>query len=191
MTARTHDAFAFASLITVAAFYPPQTLNLATLIACILGTDIGALTPDLDGGGNRLWHLLPAGEKTGRILRRLFYKHRTLTHSLVGAFLIYKFFEWLLLRFLNPQVLDPNLILASIMIGYLSHLLSDSFTEEGIPLLFPINLSLGFPPIRSWRMKTGKWFEKFIVYPSIWIYLVWFIHAKKEVLISVLRLVRS
>jgi len=132
MTARTHDAFAFASLITVAAFFPPQQLNLATLIACILGADIGALIPDLDGGGNRLWHLLPAGEKTGRILRRLFYKHRTLTHSLVGAFLIYKFFEWLLIRFLNPEFLDPNLILVSVMIGYFSHLLSNELYE--VPL---------------------------------------------------------
>jgi len=50
MTSRTHDAFAFASLITVAAFFPPEKLNVATLVISVIGADIGALIPDMDGG---------------------------------------------------------------------------------------------------------------------------------------------
>jgi inner membrane protein len=187
MTARTHDLIAFASLLTVAVFFPPGNMNVLTLVGAVLATDMGALIPDMDGGGNRLWHLLPAGEKTGRVLRRVFYRHRTITHSLIGVFLIYKFFSWLLPKFLNSGFLNTDIILVALMIGYLSHLIADSFTEEGIPLLFPINLNFGIPPIRSWRIKTGKWFENFVIYPAIWVYLIWFINAKREILVSVLK----
>jgi len=90
MTARTHDAFAFASLVTVAVYYPPESLNLLTLFAAIVGNNIGALMPDMDSAANRLWDLLPAGNFLGRIFKRIFYKHRTLSHSLLGLFIIYK-----------------------------------------------------------------------------------------------------
>src|SRR3990167_3482114 len=101
MTARTHDAFAFASLITVATIYPPTALNLYTLFASVVGNIVGALIPDMDDGGNRLWDLLPAGNFLGKIFRRVFYKHRSITHSLVGVYLIYKFLEWGLPKLLN------------------------------------------------------------------------------------------
>jgi inner membrane protein len=187
MTARTHDAFAFASLITIGAFFPPENLNVATLIVSVIGADIGALIPDMDGGGNRLWHMLPAGEKLGKVLRRVFYKHRTLSHSLIGGFLIFKFLEWVLYKLLNPAFLDPQIVLASIMIGYISHIIADMLTEEGVPLLFPININFGFPPIKKVRIKTGKSFENFVVYPAIWVYLIWFINANQEKLIKILQ----
>ena len=191
MTARTHDLFAFASLITVATFFPPERLNVLTLVGGVLAADIGALIPDMDGGANRLWHLLPAGEKLGRILRRAFYKHRTITHSAIGVFIIFEFFQWLLPKFLNPGFIDPGIILASLMIGYFSHLLADSFTEEGFPLLFPLDITFGLPPVRRVRIKTGKWFENFLVYPAVWVYLIWFIHNYRDKLLAILRVVGS
>ena len=189
MTSRTHDAFAFASLVTVAAFFPPESLKLTTLIVSVIGADVGALLPDLDQAGNRLWDILPSGDNLGRIFRRIFYKHRTLTHSIIGIFGIYKLLEWLLPKLLNSSYIDPNIVLASIMIGYISHLVSDSFTEDGLPLLFPIGITIGIPPIRRLRIKTGKWFENFVFYPTIWIYLVWFIHTNQEKLLAVINLV--
>lgn len=189
MTARTHDAFAFASLVTVAAFYPPESLNLITLVGAVVAADVGALIPDLDTAGNRLWDLLPAGRTTGKVLRRIFYKHRTITHSFLGVYLIYNFFDWIFPKFLNPSFVDPQIILISVMIGYLSHLLADSLTEEGLPLLFPLRISFGFPPIKKIRIKTGRWFENFVVYPGVWIYVIWFIHFKKDLFTQILRLV--
>jgi inner membrane protein len=161
------------------------------LVGSVLAADVGALIPDMDGGGNRLWQLLPAGEKAGRVLRRVFYKHRTVTHSAVGVFLIFKFFEWLLPKFLNEGYVNSGIILVSLMVGYLSHLLADSFTEEGLPLLFPLDISFGIPPIRRVRIKTGKWFENFILYPAIWVYLIWFIHTNQEKLVYILRMVKT
>jgi len=191
MTARTHDVFAFASLVTVANYYPPTHLNFYTLFASVVGNIVGALIPDMDEGGNRLWDLLPAGNSLGKVFRRVFYKHRTITHSFVGFYLIFRFLDWFLPKIFNSNFVDPKIVLISIMIGYLSHLLSDSFTEEGVPLFFPINFNFGIPPIKRMRIKTGEWFEKFVVFPAIGIYLVWFIGKHYEVLLRILKLVSS
>lgn len=191
MTSRTHDAFAFASLITVAAFYQPTELHLTTLIVSVIAADIGATLPDIDQAGNRLWEMLPSGHTLGRIFRRIFYKHRTLTHSLIGVYAIYKLLDWGLPKIFNTGFVDINIVIISLMIGYLSHLLADSLTEEGLPLLFPINLTFGIPPIRKLRIKTGRWFENLVVYPAIWVYLVWFINENKEGLLNLLNLVKG
>ena len=188
MTGRTHDAFAFTSLVTIAVLYPPINLNITTLIASIMAADIGALLPDIDQAGNRLWDMLPSGNNVGRVFRKIFYKHRTLTHSLLGVLFFYNFSEWLLIKVLNPEFINPNLIFASLMIGYLSHLLSDSFTEGGLPLLFPLEINFGIPPIKRLRIKTGKWFENLVFFPAIWVYLIWFINKNSDTLVKILNL---
>lgn len=187
MTARTHNIFAFASLITTAAYFPPNNLNLTTMVFAIVGTDIGALIPDMDTGGNYLWGLLPQGERLGNIFKKIFYKHRTITHSFLGLFLVYEFFGWLLPRIFNSSFIDPQIIFISIMVGYVSHLIADSFTEEGIPLFFPLRFSIGFPPIKKIRIHTGSWVEKFIVFPAICVYLIWCVNLNKEVLLSIFK----
>jgi inner membrane protein len=141
MVARTHNAIAFASLITIAGIFPPNEINLTTLVGVIIGNNIGALIPDMDTSGNYLWGLLPQGQFLGKFLRKIFYKHRTITHSLLGMFLVYKFLDFLLHKLFNENFVDVNLILVSIMIGFVSHLIADSLTEEGIPLLYPIPLT--------------------------------------------------
>jgi inner membrane protein len=191
MTARTHDVFAFASLVTVATYFPPSSLSVYTLFASVVGNIIGALIPDMDGEGNRLWDLLPYGNSVAKYARLIFYKHRSITHSLLGLFLIYKALDWLLPRLFNSNFVDPNILLVSIMIGYISHLVADGFTEEGLPLLFPLNIKFGFPPIKKIRITTGSWFEKFVVFPGVGLYLFWFIHGNSDKLFSILQLVRK
>ena len=191
MTSRTHDAIAFASLVTVAAFVPIPQMNVLSIICVIVACDIGALIPDMDTAGNRLWELLPQGAKVGKVLRNIFYKHRTFTHSIIGVFTMHKFFEWLLPKIFNSTYIDPTLIYTGLMIGILSHILSDSFTEEGVPLFFPLRFTFGIPPIRSWRITTGKWFESFVVYPAVWVYLIWFVYTHQQVYLPFLRSLRG
>jgi len=62
MTAKTHDIFALASLVTVAAYYPPESLTVATVFVALVANNLGALIPDMDSASNRLWDLLPAGD---------------------------------------------------------------------------------------------------------------------------------
>ena len=191
MTARTHDAFAFASLVTVAAFYPPDGLNLLTLFAAIVGNIVGALIPDMDQASNRLWDLLPMGDHLAKVFRRVFYKHRTLSHSLVGMYIIYNVLEWVLPKLLNPTHVDSQIVFVSMMIGYGSHLLADSLTKDGLPLFFPLPFEIGIPPIRYFRIRTGKFIENFVVLPAVGIYIIWFIHNYQTELGNVLKLVSS
>lgn len=177
MTGRTHDAFAFASLVTVATSYPPSTINIATLMASLVGNMVGGLLPDIDQGTNKLWDLLPGGDYLGKFFRRFLWEHRTLSHSLAGGFIFYKILEWLLPIFLNPKYIDIHVVLMSIIIGYASHLLADSLTREGIPLFFPLRLQIGLPPLTALRITTGGKFEKFVVLPGIAVYLFWFIQG--------------
>ncbi len=188
MTSRTHDIFAFASLVTVAAYYPPASLNLATMITSLVGGVVGSLLPDIDQESNRLWDLLPAGQFLGGVLKNVFLAHRTISHSLIGVFAVYKFLGWVLPKLLNPGWINIQIVLASIMIGFLSHLLIDSLTEEGLPLFFPLKLKVGFPPVRPWRIKTGKWFEKFVVFPAIIVYIVWFVGKNQTRIADILKL---
>lgn len=188
MTARTHDGFAFASLISVASFYPPASLNVYTVFAALVANIVGALIPDMDQAGNRLWDLLPGGDKTAKVLRLIFYKHRTVSHSFLGVFLVYYFLSWLLPKILNPSYIYPDVVLTSTMIGYLSHLLADGLTEEGVPLLFPIRINFGFPPIAKMRIVTGGWFEKYIVQPGLAIYIVWFVTSYKDKITELFKL---
>lgn len=191
MTARTHDAFAFVSLVTVATFYPPISLNLLTLFAGIVANNIGALIPDMDQAGNRLWDLLPLGDHLAKVFKRIFYKHRTLSHSILGVFLIYKLLSWVLPKFLNPNFIDPEIVLISIMIGYISHLLADMLTKDGLPLFFPFPFEIGIPPIKALRITTGKWMENIVVYPAIWVFLILVIYYNQEKLKLIFKLVSS
>ena len=191
MTARTHDAFAFASIVTAAVYFPPQNLNLYTLLGAVIGSNIGALIPDLDDAGNRLWDFLPIGDMAGKFLRKIFYKHRTLSHSLIGLFAFYKLFEWLLPRVFNSSFVNIDILLISIMIGYISHLASDLITKEGLPLLFPLKINFGVPPLKSLRITTGSWVEKFVVLPGVTAYLIWFISINREKLVEIISKVGS
>lgn len=187
MTSRTHDAFAFASLVTAAAFVPLPSMTLLTAVGAVIAADIGAAIPDMDTAGNRLWEMLPQGAKVGKILKHVFYKHRTFTHSLIGVYTIYRFLEWLFPRILNSEMVDPAIILWSTMIGIVSHLVSDALTEEGIPIFFPIRFTFGLPPVKSIRIKTGGWFESFVVYPAVWVYLVWLVYTYEQTFIVLMR----
>lgn len=190
MTARTHDAIAFASLITAAALYPPQSLNLFTFFAAIIGNNIGALIPDMDQASNRLWDLVPGGQRIDTILSRLFYKHRTLTHSLLGAVLIFQGLKWLLPKILNANFVQVDLVFWAVSIGYFSHLVADAFTKEGLPLFFPFKFNVGIPPIKSLRITTGSWVERLIVLPAVGIYIFWFINQNSAILLALLHQIR-
>src|SRR5262245_7194056 len=110
MTARTHDMFALAGLVTAAAMYPPATLNMPTLVSCLIANVVGSLLPDMDQASNRLWDLFPAGNMVGKIFRRAFIGHRTISHSLLGFFLFFKFFEFVLPKILNLSYIDVRLV---------------------------------------------------------------------------------
>ena len=187
MTGRTHDAIAFSALVTIAAMNPVEAMTIYTLFGSVVGNIVGGVIPDIDQAGNRLWDMLPGGNAVGSVFSKVFYKHRTVTHSFLGLFLVWKAMLYLTYAFVNPTFADPNIIFVSIMIGYISHLVADSFTEEGIPLFFPFKFRFGIPPITSWRIVTGGWFENYVIMPGILVYLVFFIKNNADSLVRIFK----
>lgn len=190
MTARTHDIISFASLLTVAAFYPPQSLNIPTLFTAFVGNIVGCLMPDMDQATNRLWDLLPAGNIVGKVLRRLMLSHRTVSHSLLGIFILNLILKKIIPLLFNPNFVDTNVVIVSILSGFVSHLLADSITKEGIPLFFPIKWKIGFPPFAFLRISTGKFVENFIIFPGTLVYILWLAFNKREIFLSLVKLIK-
>jgi len=186
MIARTHKIVALAGLTTVAVYFPQKDLGWLTVGLVLIANVIGSLLPDIDQASNRLWDLLPGGDWLGKAGKHLFVAHRTLSHSILGAFLVYKLIYWLLPQILNSDYINYDLVAMGLMIGYVSHLSADSFTEEGLPILFPLKINFGIPPIKPWRIKTGKWFENLVVFPGVIVYLVLLAASNWKVLTGII-----
>lgn len=174
MIGRTHDLAAIAALSVVLFIAPPESLTLATVLVAILANQIGGIAPDIDQPTAPFWRNLPIGGVIGRIFTRLLGGHRFITHSLLGLALM----GWLVYTFLTvlqpimPAV-DILLVWIAFMIGMVSHLIMDSFTKEGVPWLLPIPVKFGFPPLRRFRITTGKWIEEFIILPGLLVFACW------------------
>ena len=191
MTARTHDMFAFGFLLTATVLYPPTSITTPTLVTALVGNVVGALIPDMDQASNRLWDLLPAGNFLGKIGRHLFLGHRTISHSILGGYLLYLFLNFTLPKVFNPDFINTQVLLASVMIGFVSHLFADSLTKEGVPLFFPFSIKVGIPPIKLLRITTGHFLENWVVFPSITMYCLYVVYANQEVFLALLHSVRA
>lgn len=167
MTGRTHDLAAFTALSYVIATQPLQQVTLATGIVSIMATLVGGLTPDIDQPTADLWHKFPAGSLIGRILHPLLGGHRYISHSILGIILFGWFSKLLFGKIGLILLVDMNIVWGAFMIGYISHLIIDSFTHEGVPWFFPIPFRFGFPPFKFLRIKTGGVFEKTVVFPGL------------------------
>jgi inner membrane protein len=169
MKARTHDLAAITGLTIVAVLQPVQpTLTLGTLVAVILANQLGGIAPDIDQPTAPFWRNLPIGGLIGKMMGKLLGGHRFITHSLLGVALA-GFLLNLLLTALHPVMptVRTEYVWWAFMIGMVSHLIMDSFTKEGVPWLLPIPIKFGFPPLKRFRVTTGKWVENFVVFPVL------------------------
>lgn len=188
MVARTHDLAAFTALGFVVVSQPAGKVTLATGIVCLVANMIGGIAPDVDQPTAPFWRNLPIGGVVGRYLAKILGGHRFLSHSLAGAAIFGVAFHYLL-DILHPSFLQLNmdLIWWSFMIGFVSHLIMDSFTEEGIPLLLPIPVKMGIPPIRALRLPTGGIIERFIVFPGLVILNVYLYYSNYQKILDLLK----
>ena len=128
---------------------------------------IGGLAPDIDQPTAKLWHDMRGGTIIGKIVQPLLGGHRYISHSLIGL-LLFGSVSWFVLDKLKTVLLvDMSIVWWSFIIGFVSHLVMDTFTEEGVPWLFPIPFRFGFPPLRFLRPKTGGVVEKSFVFPML------------------------
>lgn len=167
MTGRTHDLAAFTALTYVARNHGTQDMTLATMIVAFSANLIGGLAPDIDQPTADLWNRIPAGSVIGRIICPVLGGHRLISHSLVGIVVFGVVTKYLLNIMHTVLLVDMNIVWWAFMIGFISHLLMDTITREGVPWLFPIPLHLGIPPLKALRMKTGGLLENSVVFPGL------------------------
>lgn len=167
MTGRTHDLAAFTALniLIVTGSIPP--VSLSTTLVAIGACFIGGLVPDIDTSTSEFWHKLPAGTLLGRLLHPFLGGHRLISHSILGLVIFGVVINYLLALTSSILLVNMEIIWWAFMIGILSHLIMDSFTEEGVPWLFPIPVRFGFPPISVFRIRTGGFLEKILVFPAL------------------------
>ena len=187
MIARTHDVAAITALGLVVLASPVKSLTLGTALVAIFANQLGGIAPDIDQPTAPLWRNLPEGHFVGRIFGKLLGGHRFLSHSLLGLAL----FAWLsdmLLHFLHPIMphIDIQLVWWAFLIGYASHLLMDTFTKEGVPWLLPIPIKFGLPPLKKFRITTGKAMETLVVLPGLLAVDIWLCAAHYESLVTFL-----
>jgi inner membrane protein len=175
MTARTHDLAAISALGIVVVLTPLHQMTLATALVALLANQLGGIAPDIDQPTAPFWRNLPVGHYFGKVFGKMLGGHRFITHSLLGVALSGFGVYWLL-SFLHPIMPNINIDLVwwAFIIGMLSHLLLDTFTKEGVPWLLPVPIKIGLPPVKAWRVTTGKWLEKFIVVLIIGFDIVFF-----------------
>jgi inner membrane protein len=171
MTGRTHDLAAFTVLGVVALTHPLPHMTLATGLVAIAANLVGGIAPDIDQPTAPFWRNLPVGRIFGKVFHLLAGGHRFLSHSLLGLG-IFGVGWYYILKILTPSFphLDMDIIWWSFMIGFISHLVMDMFTKEGVPWLLPIPVKFGIPPFKIFRITTGHFVEKFIVFPGLLVF---------------------
>jgi inner membrane protein len=167
MTGRTHDLAAFTAMNIFIATQTLPKISLSTAVVAFGANMIGGLMPDIDDATSEFWQQIRAGTVIGKIIHPLLGHHRMISHSIIGMIIAGFLLKHLLNTAHQVILVDMDIVWWSIMIGYLSHLIMDSLTVEGVPWFFPIPIRIGFPPVKFMRIKTGGLIEKIFVFPGL------------------------
>lgn len=167
MTGRTHDVAAFTALNVIVISSMLSHVSFATVIGAVTANLIGGVTPDIDQSTGVLWHKIPGGTILGKLIAPFLGGHRHISHSLLGIFLFGFLSHYLLVVVGHTILIDMRVVWWAFMIGYVSHLVMDTFTKEGVPWLFPLPIKFGIPPISFLRIRTGGFLENFFVLPLL------------------------
>jgi len=190
MTGRTHDLAAFTALSYVLVTTPPEKITLATALVAFTANMVGGLAPDLDQSTGALWRKVRAGSIIGKIISPLIGGHRFLSHSIIGVILAGIITNIILNAVGTVLLVDMNIVWWAFMIGFVSHLIADLFTHEGIPVFFPIPIKLGIPPLSFLRMKTGGIVEKSFVFPVLIFINIYLYYSHYKVVLDFVRSLR-
>ncbi len=190
MTARTHDAAALVLLLLSTLAYPPAQMTAATALTALIANQLGGIAPDIDQPTAPLWRNLPVGRYVGKVFGALVGGHRFLCHSLLGI-VAFAVGARLLLELFQPILppIDTGFVWLAFLLGVISHLVMDTFTKEGVPWLLPLPFKFGFPPVRAWRITTGKKVELFVILPLLVASIVWLCAAQSDTLAALVRAV--
>lgn len=149
MIAATHIFFAQFCL-TFASIGQGIDLNITNSIS----SSLGAIAPDIDNSNSSIGKLLPFISK--KIEKR--FGHRTLTHSI---WIISILITINLILILTNQPTKIINIPISFTIGYISHIILDTTTIQGVKILYPLSLKNAVFPFdtnqpEAYRIQTAS-----------------------------------
>lgn len=164
MTGTTHQMVALLSALWLLTIYPVSLGPILATLA-IIAVMIGALTPDLDQPTANVWRRMLGGRVIGNIFQAFSGGHRHMTHSLIGIIGIGLLLRWLLFTFIQPQFHPEGIALwFAFMIGYISHPIADTLTDQGVPWLWPLQVQIKVPPgPEELRVTTDSIIERVVV----------------------------
>ncbi len=168
MTGKTHQIIGQTVGLTTYFALAGSDYNPATFAFAVVVSSVAALLPDIDQSSSSLWRAIPFGRVAGKVVDP-FIKHRNLSHSIVGTAIAFGIVSYLTARLPNYWGVNGDIVLWVFLTSYVSHLIADMVTVEGIPLLFPYQRMFGVPPrpFHAVRIVTGKWFENWVVFPIV------------------------
>ena len=128
----------------------PNALSVLSSILIISGASIGSIMPDID-------------KPTSKVGRNIFIKplstyihkkfgHRTITHSALLSLLFLSMLIASSYMFRDIPFYFYSNFTIGFSVGYLSHLLLDALTVEGIPLFYPFSKR----KYRFMKFRTSK-----------------------------------
>ena len=113
--------------------------------------------------------------------------YRFISCSFLGVFL-FGAVTWYLFQLMGTIVLvDMGVVWTAFMVGFISHLLIDTLTKEGVAWLFPLPLHFGFPPLKALRLKTSGVVEKSVIFPGLMFVNVWIYSAHYKVFLTLFK----
>ena len=168
MTGTTHQMIALASGLWLLTLHPVSLGPLVGTLA-VIAVMFGALTPDLDQPTANIWRRMLGSNIVGNIFQAFSGGHRHLTHSFIGIAVIGLALRWGANNLINPAFsTQATSLWAAFMVGYISHPVADSFTDRGVPWLWPLNLHIKIPPgPEEVRVTTNSFVERIIVRSAI------------------------
>jgi len=168
MLGRTHQLIGVTAGLATYLYVFPAHYSPATFGTALVAAHFAALLPDIDQPASTIWRSLPGGRIAGEVVNP-FLQHRNITHSILGAVLVGWGLHELFRYFPAYWGVNAHQVWIVAMVAYISHLIADAVTVEGIPVLFPHQRMYGFPPnpFAALRIETGHWFENLIVFPLV------------------------
>lgn len=167
MIGKTHIFIGLATIAAIDAatgFVEPHLVQAipAGPFLCIFAGVLGALAPDLDAeeGSQIQYEMGGAGVAISGWLQSFGVQHRGLTHygvTTVVVIAVVGILGWLL------GYMDVGLAFG---LGYLSHVLADSMTIKGTPLLWPREKEFHILP-SALRVRTGGPLEPLILMVTV------------------------
>lgn len=138
MLTRSHRLFSIAVVELGLIVTDNFLINPVSNIVLLLATGIGASLPDIDEYNSTT-------SRKSIINFSLFLRHRGITHSLLG-WLVFSTILYFVMNHFSPITLSmskpPNYwesIWLGLVIGYLLHLIEDSFSRQGVAWLTPFS----------------------------------------------------